>query len=234
MRALIALTLLLGGCVTNIGAGGNGSPIVRQFEAVAIGREFARPGHAELVKKWTKPVRYIISHPNSSLARSARRHLSNLANVTGLDIAEVFSLDKANFRVVFGQRKQFLPWLIAVDGDNAFTLATAQSACFASTEDHGTGFVESGNAVIGTDNPPYLRDHCLLEELTQALGPLNDACHARDSIFCDGVYRTSLSSSDAIILRTLYDPRLKPGMTKAEAMPIARPVIKELMAAQGG
>ena len=40
--------------------------------------------------------------------------------------------------------------------------------------------------------------------------------------------RKSLSESDRNIVRILYDPRLQPGMTRAEAMPIVREIAAEL------
>ena len=111
------------------------------------------------------------------------------------------------------------------------TRALAQNACFATVEDHGTGVIDYASAVIGTDNSTSIRNHCHLEEIVQALGPGGDACIIRHSLFRDGpgTYDTGLTEADAIILRTLYDPRLTPGMTAAEAMPIARRVIAELV-----
>ncbi|MEQ8710278.1 MAG: hypothetical protein RIC36_14920 [Rhodospirillales bacterium] len=41
---------------------------------------------------------------------------------------------------------------------------------------------------------------------------------------------TGLTWSDAVILRTLYDERLKPGMHRDAAMPVARVIIAELLA----
>jgi len=40
-----------------------------------------------------------------------------------------------------------------------------------------------------------------------------------------------LPLNDKIMVRTLYDARLKPGMTRAEAMPIVRQIIPELVTA---
>ncbi len=48
-------------------------------------------------------------------------------------------------------------------------------------------------------------------------------------MICEADTVFELTEADKILLRTLYDPRLKPGMTKAEAMPIARQIIAEQM-----
>lgn len=231
MRILLPIALLISACVTGVSAEPDAATIARQFEAVGPADEFVLSGPTGIIRKLDKPVRYIISHPNSAMAETTRRHMSRLAAITGLDVSEVRFVDQANFRVVYGERKQFLPWLIAVNGDNAATRALAQNACFATVEDHGTGVIDYASAVIGTDNSTSIRNHCHLEEIVQALGPGGDACIIRHSLFCDGpgTYDTGLTEADEIILRTLYDPRLTPGMTAAEAMPIARRVIAELV-----
>lgn len=70
--------------------------------------------------------------------------------------------------------------------------------------------------------------HCLLEELAQAIGPRNDACKYRPSIFCNEAPMENYAPADRIILRATFDRRLRSGMTEAEAMPIARVIIREL------
>jgi len=64
-------------------------------------------------------------------------------------------------------------------------------------------------------SPQETRD-CLHEEITQALGPLNDVYRLPDSIYNDDNINTVLSRFDALILRTYYDPALKNGMTRQQ------------------
>ena len=70
----------------------------------------------------------------------------------------------------------------------------------------------------------------------QAFGPANDAYKFRPSLFCDGpgTHGTGLTDGDKIIMKALYDPRLKPGMSREQAMPIARKIIAELFADGSG
>lgn len=70
--------------------------------------------------------------------------------------------------------------------------------------------------------------HCLYEELAQTIGPADDACHYRPSIFCDLDFPQAYTEVDRIILRATFDPRLRNGMTRAQGMPIARRIIREL------
>jgi molybdopterin adenylyltransferase len=78
---------------------------------------------------------------------------------------------------------------------------------------------------------PRLQEHLIAEELTQALGLADDSRLVRDSIFNDASARQRIAPWDALMVRILYDPRLRPGMHKTEAMPIVRRIIAEHMRA---
>lgn len=81
---------------------------------------------------------------------------------------------------------------------------------------------------IKAETTDLLRRSCLHEEFTQVLGLLNDGDDVRPSIFNDGQEFALLTKHDEMLLRILYDPRLKPGMTEDEGMPIVRRIAAEL------
>ena len=101
--------------------------------------------------------------------------------------------------------------------------------CYATTYRGGDGPWTSG-ALIGIRDelPDLLRDSCLDEEVVQALGLPNDDASVRPSIFNDDEEFAFMTRHDADLLRILYDPRLKPGMTEAEAAPIVRRIVDEM------
>jgi len=68
----------------------------------------------------------------------------------------------------------------------------------------------------------------LLGEVARAIGLKHPGCAYPPSAFCAADWDTTFTSADLIVLRTLYDPHLKPGMSREEAMPIAREIIREL------
>lgn len=76
-------------------------------------------------------------------------------------------------------------------------------------------------------------DHCIAEEMLQALGPDNDACEFRPSIFCeaDG-HLVTYTPADRMIIRAYHDWRLRDLMPREEAMPIARQILRELYDAE--
>lgn len=61
------------------------------------------------------------------------------------------------------------------------------------------------------------RSHLIREELTQSLGMMNDSYEYKDSIFYqDWTDTGSYSDMDRAVIRILYDPRIKLGMTMDE------------------
>ena len=84
-------------------------------------------------------------------------------------------------------------------------------------------------AVIRAELPPRLRRSCVHEELTQGMGLANDSPRARPSIFNDDEEFAYLTRHDELLLKILYDPRLRPGMSEAEAQPIVLQIARELL-----
>ena len=73
---------------------------------------------------------------------------------------------------------------------------------------------------------------CIAQEITQSIGLPNDIDDPDGTIFSSNSTRETLSESDEQLIRILYDPRLIPGMTRDEAMPIVRQIVAEMEAAQ--
>ena len=69
---------------------------------------------------------------------------------------------------------------------------------------------------IPADSTPQDTRDCLHEEIAQALGPVNDLFRIPDTVFNDDNFHSVLTPFDMVILRALYAPELKPGMTRGE------------------
>ncbi len=81
---------------------------------------------------------------------------------------------------------------------------------------------------IGDEAQGLLRRSCIEEEISQSLGLRNDDMNVRPSIFNDDEEFALMTVHDDLLMRVLYDPRLQPGMTETEAMPLARRIVAEL------
>lgn len=72
-------------------------------------------------------------------------------------------------------------------------------------------------------------NHCILEEITQSMGLPFDSDRVRPSIFNEASREAALSETDAVLIRTLYDPRLLLGMDGTTADVWARSIIERSM-----
>jgi hypothetical protein len=88
-------------------------------------------------------------------------------------------------------------------------------------------------AVIRAEHPDLLRTSCFHEEIAQGLGLANDSPAARPSIFNDDEEFALLTTMDEAMLRMLYDPALRPGMTEAEARPVVEALAARAVGGQG-
>ncbi len=72
-----------------------------------------------------------------------------------------------------------------------------------------------------------MRKSCVHEEMAQAMGLTNDSPNARPSIFNDDEEFAFLTRHDEILLRMLYDPRLKAGMESYEVIPLLPAIARD-------
>ncbi len=67
---------------------------------------------------------------------------------------------------------------------------------------------------VPSDSTPQDVRDCLHEEIGQALGPANDVYRLPDSVFNDDNFHSILTPFDMLMLRALYHPSLRSGMSK--------------------
>ena len=97
------------------------------------------------------------------------------------------------------------------------------------------GAIASTDVVIVSDEGEFLFRRCLIEEVLQGLGPLNDSPDLGDSVFNDSSHHADFTAHDRLILNMLYDPRIQAGMTFEETealLPFLLPEIRSQMGAE--
>ena len=193
--------------------------------------------------RWDKPVRVSVQFgasipPEKQAADRARvaSYVARLATLTGLSIT--LTNQNPNFWVHFAsvdERAALGPALNAELSEltpgqiAAVTQMTRDTFCQVLTQsDPATNTYTAAVAVIPAEHPDLLRLSCIHEELAQALGLPNDSNAARPSIFNDDEEFALLTPQDALMLRMLYNPALRPGMTEAEARPIIQTLASRL------
>lgn len=207
--------------------------VVRQFDAVAFGHEHG--ASRAIVQKWAESPGLALFADEGWDARpylgAIEGHLGAIRSLTGIAVApERRGVQMAALRLGFYPRVAFAQ-MPRTGSEAEYRRWITTSACLAlAVQDPAqAGRIVAAAIAIGTDIPEGQRRHCLLEELVQAMGLPNDACHYRPSLFCEDDRVFELTPADRLMLKALYDPRLKAGMSRAEALPIVRQIVAELM-----
>lgn len=201
-------------------------------------------GQSAMLRRWEGPVRVGLNF-GASVSADKRAtdtarvssYLARLAQVTGHPIR----LDSANpnfhlYIVSEGERRALGPALqAALPGLGAADMAgitqmPRSTYCAVLAQSRGqSGVYSRAFAVVRAEHPDLLRLSCLHEEIAQGLGLPNDSPRARPSIFNDDEEFALLTGMDEDMLRLLYNPALKPGMTEEEARPILRDLAAQLL-----
>jgi len=74
-----------------------------------------------------------------------------------------------------------------------------------------------------------MRLSCIHEEMAQAMGLANDSPTARPSIFNDDEEFALLTRHDELLLKMLYDRRLRLGMTPLQARPLLPAIAEDVL-----
>jgi len=230
--------------------------LVRDFERVALYDEYTdvngRFVHQQAparLRRWTDPVRVAVMTGGSASPEDAARDRANVAAFTRR-LGQLTSVDMGmgsgsdvNFLVLFmtsEERKafadqvaarypNFAPAVVSALRDTPLdTFCTAYA--FSKPNDPAT--YSAVIVLIRAEHPPFTRLSCVNEEMSQAMGLPNDSPEARPSLFNDSLEFALLTQHDAILLRMLYDPRLRPGMTADEARPLLPAIARDAQAAQ--
>jgi len=111
---------------------------------------------------------------------------------------------------------------------SAFDLAVA----IISTDFPQSSYVRAFVEKLVRGAPYKWHNSCLREELMQMMGLPKDSDIVYPSVINDFVNNEIYSANDMIVIRTLYDPRIKAGMPKADVMKLVRgTIIPELISA---
>lgn len=225
--------------------------LARNFEQIALFDEYVIANgnfRAETtesrLRRWEVPVRFGVEFgagvPESQRARdraTVERFVRRLARVSGHPM--IYDEANANFHVLIlteDDRREITPRLrelvpgITEGSIRAFRTPDRGTLCLVLAFSPGNSSTYTkAVAMIRAEHPDLMREACIHEELTQGLGLANDSPAARPSIFNDDEEFALLTTHDELLLRMLYDPRLTPGMTPAEARPTVRQIASELI-----
>jgi hypothetical protein len=221
---------------------------VRNFQQITFFDEYSSVGQPQGVagnlRRWAQPIRFAVEFGASvplSQQRKDRADVGQFAKRLATATGHPITLGgTANFYVLFvGEDDradvidQMIGRLPGVGKTNLSSLRNLSDDIYCAVAAYSSGansdVYTAAVAVIRSENPDLLRLSCIHEELAQGLGLANDSPDARPSIFNDDDEFALLTNHDELLLKMLYDPRLKPGMSLTEATPIIRTITTELL-----
>jgi hypothetical protein len=224
--------------------------VVRNFLRIAFYEEYTDAGGrlvareaASRMHRWDKPVRLTIEFGDSMSARDKSKDTAilnsfaqRLARVSGHPIStgrngnfHVFVVSENERRALEPRLRQIMPNISRTALNTVINLPESTYCLAFATDPEQDGTYDQAIAIIRAEHPDLLRASCIHEEVTQGLGLSNDFPLARPSIFNDDEEFGFLTGHDEILLKMLYDRRLRPGMTEGEARPIVERIAAELM-----
>ena len=207
------------------------------------GRLTAREVPSRL-RRWEKPVRIGLRFgPSVPPERQAQdratvaAYAARLARQSGLSIQVsdqspnywVYVVSEDERPAMGDQWAALFPGLDPRELDSATGMGLSTFCMVLAISDGNSPVYSGALAVIRSELPDLLRTSCFHEELAQGLGLANDYPRARPSIFNDDEEFATLTSMDEILLKLLYDRRLKPGMREAEVRPMLGPIVAGLV-----
>lgn len=95
-------------------------------------------------------------------------------------------------------------------------------------QDKSMGY-RSAVAIIPAGLPAEKREACIQEEISQGLGLPNDFKSNTATVFNDDEKYLSLTPLDKLLVRTLYDRRLKSGMQSKAVTPVLKQICNDLV-----
>lgn len=192
--------------------------ITQAFSEIALKNEYDVAKHR--VRKWRIPVRVFVEHQVGDRAlhtQLVQMHLAHLAEITEHDIQLVDTLLDANLHLVFTRQSQWESEVMRLMGPSSAKNVHG-SVCMAKFALNAKSEIERAWVIIPVDQAQMHGKlvACVVEEITQVLGLPNDSEKVFPSIFNDKTPQDLLTGLDFILLKLLYNPSIRAGMTAAE------------------
>ena len=198
---------------------------------------------AASLRRWENPIRMAVEfganvatedqYTDYAMVNDYTRRLSSLSGVpitmtNSRPNFHVLFLDEDDRKGAADRIRELIPGIEQSSLDYALNLPREQLCLVISTFKPDGVTYNKALAIIRAEHPTLMKQACVHEELAQGMGLTNDSPRARPSIFNDDEEFALLTGYDEMLLRILYDSRLKVGMTADEAGPIVRRIASEL------
>jgi Protein of unknown function (DUF2927) len=190
---------------------------VRYFMEVAMGVEYSNVKEAAKIRKWQEDLRIkVLGTPTNADLETLATVINEINELTGGSIRLQLVEQNPNVTVHFAPEwefKQLEPNYQPVNYGYFWT-------------QWNNNTITSANILITSKQVTQKeRSHLIREELTQALGLMQDSNRYADSMFYQPwTDVTQYSDLDRALIKMLYDPKIHPGMTQAQVIGVLNPL----------
>jgi hypothetical protein len=189
------------------------------FFKTAFRPELQFDQRAERIRKFDEPVRvFVINRGMSDRRADLAAIIADIrAHVAHLDLALTDDRHAANFVVTLVQRRDLAQTIRSYYGaDKAKQIQHALAPeCLSGIGKDRSYRIRRAEAILPVDAGDFSFYDCAYEEVLQGLGIINDDNSVPWTMFNDDVQMGFFDRYDQYLVNILYDPRIRPGMTKS-------------------
>ena len=199
------------------------------FFKTAFGAELAVAGRVDRIRKYDKPVRvFVESRATPDRRRQVGDAVADIAaRIEHLDIAMTDDRRAADVAVTLVRNRDFAATIRAFYGrERARRIQRSlEPQCLSGFSKDDQYRIIRSDVILVVDAGDFIFYDCVYEELLQALGPINDDSSVPWTMFNDDVQKGFFDVYDQYLLNILYDPRIRPGMTREEVRAVLPQVL---------
>lgn len=194
------------------------------FLDIAMSSEYERL--SPVVRKWNRPLRIWIKSTAGDAEEQRwmlAMHFVQLGRITGLPVYFVDKLEHANVRIFFVGEKD-VHEVVAREMTPVAKQQIDDTVCIGSIGFNRWAEITRGTVVIPVERAEAQGKlvSCVVEEVTQMLGLINDSSRIYPTVFSDVTDDQFLTGLDFVLLKLLYSPQVRNGMTAKEVLPLIR------------
>src|SRR5262249_4308067 len=190
------------------------------FFKIAFDAELQLGRRVGRIRKFDEPVRvFVLGQGDPKRRAEIAAIIEDIrARVDHLDLAITDDIQAANLFVMLVRKRDLNRTISSVYGrDKAKQIQRSLNPqCLSGFGKDRHYRIRHAEVILPVDTSDFTFYDCAYEELLQALGPINDDPSVPWTMFNDDVQMGFFDVYDQYLLNILYDPRIRPGMTKEE------------------
>jgi hypothetical protein len=190
------------------------------FFKIAFSAELQLDAPVERVRKFDEPVRiFVVSKGLPDRRSEIAKVVADIrTRVKHLDVAITTDRQAANFTVTLVANGNLGRTIRSLYGSERAKQiqGSLDPQCLSGIGKDEHYRIRRAEVILPVDAGEFTFYDCAYEELLQALGAINDDRSVPWTMFNDDVQMGFFDIYDQYLLNILYDPRIRPGMTKQE------------------